>query len=91
MVMSSIESRITKLEEQLDTPACVCGDRRERFVLLNEIDGPSPELAIIERECFWDCPAHGPSQVRIILRMCLSRAGQDRRNRSLAVTAPCNC
>jgi len=72
--MGGFESRITKLEEHLEAPGCVCGARRARFVILNEIDGPLTPAQVDEaRSCFWICPAHGPSQVTYLLHICLSR------------------
>jgi hypothetical protein len=72
--MGSFESRITTLEKHLGTPGCVCGDRRVRFVLLNEIDGPSRDDSLaMERACFWDCPRMAPARSDVFCECALAR------------------
>ena len=69
-MVARYEHRISKLEDQLGTPGCVCGDRPCGMVLLLEFTRESTpeEIEAFERRAHWTCPTHGPCRAALVLR-----------------------
>jgi len=67
-------ARLTKLETQIGLPGCTCAGRQNQFVVLNYMGGtPEAELLEQERQCRWQCPAHGSCSVAHLLTIHRSR------------------
>jgi hypothetical protein len=71
--VGNVESRIARLEEQIGAAGCTCEGRRDKFVLLNYINGPpAAELDALKARCRWQCPAHGLSSVALLVSLRLN-------------------
>jgi hypothetical protein len=70
----NFDNRLTKIEELLGAPGCVCAARREAVVILSEFRGPATheELENFHSRALWMCPAHGQSHALIVVRLRLS-------------------